>query len=53
VVKDLTRGRRVDQAALASFIAGLDVSVEAKARLSALTPARYIGLASELVDFLD
>jgi adenylosuccinate lyase len=53
VVKELTRGRRVDRATVASFISGLDVSAEAKATLSSLTPALYVGLASELVDFLE
>jgi adenylosuccinate lyase len=52
VLKDLTRGRRVGAAELAEFIDGLDIGSDAKARLRALTPASYIGLADELVDRL-
>jgi len=48
VLKELTRGRRVDAAALAAFIEGLDIGAEAKARLRALTPATYTGAAEEL-----
>jgi adenylosuccinate lyase len=50
VLKELTRGRRVGAAGLREFIATLDIGDEAKARLMALTPATYIGLADELVD---
>ena len=52
VLKELTRGRRVGAIELAEFIDGLDVGAEAKARLRALTPATYTGLASDLVDRL-
>ncbi|THG29483.1 adenylosuccinate lyase [Naasia lichenicola] len=52
VLKDLTRGRRVDGARLAEFIAGLDIGADAKASLTALTPAGYAGLASQLVDMV-
>ena len=37
---------------LAEFVAGLDIGADAKARLQALTPATYVGLASSLVDYL-
>ncbi|HLP22671.1 MAG TPA: adenylosuccinate lyase [Microbacteriaceae bacterium] len=53
LLKDLTRGHRVGARELAEFVDGLDISDEAKARLTALTPARYSGLASRLVDELD
>jgi adenylosuccinate lyase len=53
VVKELTRGRRVNQATLAAFIDGLDISNQAKEHLGALTPQGYTGLASKLVDYLD
>ncbi|MBC7725182.1 MAG: adenylosuccinate lyase [Burkholderiaceae bacterium] len=53
LLKDLTRGRRVGQAELVEFVAGLDISQGAKDRLAALTPAGYAGLASDLVDYLD
>jgi adenylosuccinate lyase len=53
VVKELTRGHKVDAAQLRTFIEGLDISVEAKAALNTLTPASYSGLASALVDYLE
>ena len=52
LLKELTRGRRVGQPELVSFVEGLDIGAEAKARLVALTPATYTGLASELVQYL-
>ena len=52
LLKELTRGRRVGRAELVEFVEGLDISLEAKARLTALTPAGYAGLASDLVDYL-
>ncbi len=50
---DLTRGRRVDADVLREFVHGLDLPEQAEARLLALTPATYIGLADRLVDQLD
>ncbi len=52
VLKELTRGKRVTRQELSVFIAGLDIGAEARARLAALTPAGYTGLASELVEFI-
>ncbi|BDI24184.1 adenylosuccinate lyase [Herbiconiux sp. L3-i23] len=52
LLKELTRGRRVDSAALAEFVGGLDLTDEAKARLTALTPEGYAGLADALVDVI-
>ncbi|MHA6669698.1 adenylosuccinate lyase [Homoserinimonas sp. A447] len=52
LLKELTRGKKVGAAELLEFVEGLDVSPEAKARLSALTPRGYVGLASDLVDYL-
>ena len=37
---------------LAEFVEGLDIGADAKARLVALTPATYTGLADRLVDEL-
>ncbi|MFM9919390.1 adenylosuccinate lyase [Lacisediminihabitans sp. H27-G8] len=51
LLKELTRGRRVGQAELVAFVQALDIGDEAKARLVALTPAGYAGLASDLVDY--
>lgn len=53
LLKELTRGKRVGQAELIEFVNGLDLTPEAKARLAALTPATYTGLAGSLVDYLD
>jgi adenylosuccinate lyase len=47
-LKELTRGRRVDGPALRAFIEGLQLPVDAKQQLLALTPATYIGLATQL-----
>ena len=51
-LKDLTRGHRVDAERMKEFIAGLGLPAEAEARLQALTPAGYIGIADTLVDHL-
>ena len=53
LLKDLTRGKRVGQKELGAFVEGLDIGAAAKKRLLALTPATYVGLADELVDYLD
>ena len=53
MLKDLTRGKKVGQAELVAFVNDLDIGGEAKARLIALTPARYTGLASELVEYAE
>jgi adenylosuccinate lyase len=47
-LKALTRGKRLDRGQLAAFVKTLAIPAEAKKRLLALTPARYIGLAAEL-----
>ena len=52
LLKELTRGKKIGQAELIAFVEGLDIGAAAKARLVALTPATYTGLASTLVDFL-
>ncbi|OGT88916.1 MAG: adenylosuccinate lyase [Gammaproteobacteria bacterium RIFOXYA12_FULL_61_12] len=46
-LKELTRGRRIDQAGMLAFIDGLDLPAEAKATLKALTPDSYTGNAAE------
>ena len=51
MLKELTRGKRVGQAELVAFVQALDIGDDAKARLVALTPAGYAGLASDLVDW--
>ncbi|WP_274994473.1 adenylosuccinate lyase [Promicromonospora iranensis] len=53
-LKDLTRGQRVDGARMREFVAGLGLPDDVAARLAALTPATYTGLAEQLVkDYLD
>ena len=47
-LKTLTRGHGIDQAALREFVASLDLPADAKARLAALTPGTYVGLAEAL-----
>jgi adenylosuccinate lyase len=47
-LKALTRGKRLDAAAVAAFIAGLPLPETEKQRLLALTPATYLGLAARL-----
>ena len=47
-LKALTRGQKITPETLASFIAGLDIPEEARTQLSALTPEKYVGLASKL-----
>ena len=49
LLKDLTRGHRIGSAELVEFVDGLDISDDAKQRLSALTPADYTGLAESAV----
>ncbi|GAX88754.1 adenylosuccinate lyase [Effusibacillus lacus] len=48
-LKDLTRGLKVDAEAMRKFIEGLDLPTDDKARLLELTPATYVGLASQLL----
>ncbi|MEL6407984.1 MAG: adenylosuccinate lyase [Chloroflexota bacterium] len=51
MLKELTRGARITAEDIHVFVDGLDkLPAEDKARLQALTPATYIGIASELVD---
>jgi adenylosuccinate lyase len=47
-LKELTRGRTLTAQDLVRFIDTLDIPEEARARLRALTPAGYVGKASEL-----
>lgn len=52
-LKELTRGHKVDGARMRQFIADLGLPPEQTARLQALTPATYTGLAAQLVDYLE
>ncbi|QUX96696.1 adenylosuccinate lyase [Marinomonas sp. CT5] len=44
-LKELTRGRTIDQATIEAFVDTLDMPEQAKAELKALTPSTYIGNA--------
>lgn len=44
-LKELTRGKKVDQAGMAAFIDGLELPDAVKQELKQLTPANYIGNA--------
>ncbi len=44
-LKELTRGKRIDQAGFAAFIDSLELPGEVKVELKALSPATYIGNA--------
>ena len=48
LLKDFTRGRRIDQTLYREFVATLPLPTSDRERLSALRPADYLGLASEL-----
>lgn len=47
-LRDLTRGKTITQEALQQFVNQLDVPAEVKAKLRALTPGNYVGLAEKL-----
>lgn len=47
-LKELTRGKGIDQDTLRQFINGLPIPSSEKYRLSNMTPASYIGKAAEL-----
>ncbi|WP_413111284.1 adenylosuccinate lyase [Thaumasiovibrio sp. DFM-14] len=51
-LKELTRGKRVDAEGMATFIDGLALPEDEKARLKEMTPANYIGQAVGLTDIL-
>ena len=48
-LKELTRGHRIDGDDLRAFVAGLGLPDDLAARLSAMTPGSYVGLAEHLV----
>ncbi|MGY0584127.1 MAG: adenylosuccinate lyase [Paraglaciecola chathamensis] len=49
-LKELTRGKKVNQQIMAEFIDGLELPDEAKVQLKQLTPSNYIGQAVDLVN---
>jgi adenylosuccinate lyase len=52
-LKTLTRGRQVSAAEFAAFIDRLDMPEAERARLRALTPAAYTGIAEQLARAID
>jgi adenylosuccinate lyase len=52
-LKELTRGRAITREAIRAFVESLDIPADDKARLLALTPATYIGLAARLARDVD
>jgi adenylosuccinate lyase len=50
-LKALTRGNVITPEGVAEFVLGLGLPAEAEQRLLALTPAGYVGLAAELVEW--
>ena len=49
-LKTLTRGKAITREAIAGFIETLEIPAEDRARLLALTPAAYTGLAASLAE---
>nr|WP_228373701.1 adenylosuccinate lyase [Demequina soli] len=49
-LKELTRGQQINAEAIRTFVGGLSLEPEMAARLEALTPGSYVGLAETLVD---
>jgi adenylosuccinate lyase len=52
LLKELTRGKRINRDDMVAFVATLEIGDDAKQRLLDLTPAGYAGMASELVRYL-
>jgi adenylosuccinate lyase len=52
-LKELTRGKAITAEVITAFIDGLAIPEEAKARLHALTPGSYTGLAAQLARRID
>lgn len=52
LLKDLTRGRKINSEDLSKFVQDLNIGQDAKDRLLMLKPNTYTGLASELVVLL-
>jgi len=51
-LKELTRGKKIDQAAIHDFIKSLELADDDKARLLEMTPASYIGQAVTIAEQL-
>ena len=51
-LKELTRGEKVNAEIMKQFVDSLDIPEEDKIRLREMTPASYIGIASELAELV-
>ena len=51
-LKELTRGNVIDRDTIRIFVESLELAAEDKQRLLEMTPASYIGLAPQIVDWL-
>jgi adenylosuccinate lyase len=49
-LKELTRGARITGDAMREFVGGLDLPASDRDRLLQMTPASYVGMASELAE---
>jgi adenylosuccinate lyase len=52
-LKELTRGRRITGDDLREFVSGLGLPSDVEKRFLEMSPQTYVGLAPQLVDFLD
>lgn len=50
LLKDLTRGKRLNSEDMVTFVNGLEIGEEAKQRLLQLKPHAYVGLAQQLAE---
>jgi adenylosuccinate lyase len=50
LLKDLTRGKRLNSEDMVTFVNGLEIGDEAKQRLLLLKPHAYVGLAQQLAE---
>ena len=48
LLKNLSRGKKLDKDSYKSFVNSLDISIKSKEKLLSLTPAKYIGLAKKI-----
>ena len=48
LLKNLSRGKKLDKDSYKSFVNSLDISLKSKEKLLSLTPAKYIGLAKKI-----
>ena len=48
LLKNLSRGKKLDKDSYKSFVNSLDISIKSKEKLLSLNPAKYIGLAKKI-----